>query len=155
MSPIVGSDSIAYDINDIGQVVGKALPGRAFLWEDGDWGLLPDPGVGVNGSEALSINNEGDAVGYASVASYDHAVLWDSTENASYYLEDLIPSDSGWSTLVWATDVNDGGQIVGWGYRAGSPSRRGFLLTLIPEPASMTLLVLGMAFMRSRRRSFR
>jgi probable HAF family extracellular repeat protein len=143
MSPIVGPHSIAYDINDAGQVVGKAVPGKAFLWEGGDWAILPDPGAGVNGSEALSINNEGHAVGYASVANYDHAVLWDSAESASYYLEDLIPSDSGWSRLIQATDINDAGQIVGWGRREGS-AWHAFLLTPIPEPTSVTLLLLCM-----------
>jgi probable HAF family extracellular repeat protein len=79
-----GDLSLAYGINNRGQVVGfsytaSGLP-RAFLWEDGemtDLGTLP----GGADSSAWGINNRGQVVGASATASgAAHAFLWEDGE---------------------------------------------------------------------------
>jgi probable HAF family extracellular repeat protein len=71
--------SRAEDINDVGQVVGRALNQgtRGFLWDavNGmqDLGALPPS----NTSQAVAINNAGQIVGFSFLTAPDrHAVLW-------------------------------------------------------------------------------
>ncbi|MCA9438379.1 MAG: hypothetical protein KC978_21520, partial [Candidatus Omnitrophica bacterium] len=52
------------------------------------------------------------------------AIFWE--KGRTYDLNDLIPSDSGWFLEV-ALDINDQGEIVGWGYNPDG-EKRGFLL---------------------------
>ena len=68
-------NSIAYGINDLGQVVGSSAPpglaGRAFVWVDGVLAPLPSLG-GPNtnpGCTAKAINNRGLVAGYCSLPS--------------------------------------------------------------------------------------
>jgi probable HAF family extracellular repeat protein len=99
--------SVAFAINDFGQVVGEGEVlggGRAFLWESTtgmtDLGTLP----GGQHTLAKGINNKGQVVGYANMPSGEtHAVLWDNG----------IPIDLG---LGIAEGINDAGQVVGGGY---------------------------------------
>lgn len=69
---------VANDLNEAGQVVGYLDRERrhAALWEDGtitDLGTLP----GGTRSEALALNNRGQAVGWSTTrAGQVHAVLW-------------------------------------------------------------------------------
>ena len=64
-------------------------------------------------------------------------------------LNTLISSGSGW-VLKSALGINDEGQIVGYG-TGPSGQEKAFLLTIIPEPASVVLLALGGAAMLLRR----
>jgi probable HAF family extracellular repeat protein len=110
-----GIDSYAYGINNAGKVVGVATTSSNFahavLWDKGnkiDLGTL-----GGNYSIAQSINNASKVVGYSQTSSGTyHAVLWD--KNSIKDLNNLIPPKSGW-VLIWANDINDRGQIVGYG----------------------------------------
>ncbi|MCA9426234.1 MAG: hypothetical protein KC994_14230, partial [Candidatus Omnitrophica bacterium] len=71
-------------------------------------------------------------VAYRKILSKDHktyhnneyAVLWE--DGKLHYLNDLIPRDSSWD-LICAEDINDAGQIVGWGLFRGE--ERGFVMT--------------------------
>jgi len=75
-----GTFSIAYGINNHGQVVGysdtASGEGHAFLWQKGemtDLGTLP----GGTFSIAYGINDGGQAVGASDAASSEvHAVMW-------------------------------------------------------------------------------
>ncbi len=108
------SYSIAYGINNLGQVVGSGNLGgasapNAFLWENGSMSYLGDLPGGVERSEAFAINDAGRIVGwgYNDVAS-TRAVMW---ENGTIYELGDLP---GGSPEARALDVNASGNIVGW-----------------------------------------
>ena len=85
--------------------------------------------MGGVSSTALSINKAGQVVGFAdTVAAGVHAFVWEDAQGMTD-LNNLIPACSGW-TLMWATAINEGGQIVGRGYHNGN--ERAFLLTPAP-----------------------
>jgi len=139
--------SAAYDINDLGQIVGESL--NAMLWHNGQMsslGTLPSPHSYY--SEAYGINAAGSIVGasFSHTMGMEHAFLY--CDGTMVDLNSLIDPRSGW-TLRQATDINDLGQIVGWGETATS-GHRAFLL--IPEPATLSLLAVGGAALLGRRR---
>lgn len=111
-----GSYCEATDVNDAGQVTGRAsihpdpdrLP-HAFV-HDGtfrDLGILPDGAT----SEGLAINDHGDVAGRASVppngSQHFHATFWP----AGGQIMDLDPHGKYVSSI--ATAVNNHGQVVG------------------------------------------
>jgi probable HAF family extracellular repeat protein len=98
---IVGEHSLAYAVNDHGEVVGNYVENstyQAFAWRQGVVTRLGSPGVS---SIAMDINNRGQVVG----ASGTHAALWEHG-----VLTDL--GTLGESTSV-AVAINDHGQVVG------------------------------------------
>jgi probable HAF family extracellular repeat protein len=144
-----GTNSLAYAINDAGDVVGFSETGegvaRAFLRgsEDAaprDLGTLADGGAsvayGIARDRRLIVGaaTKGPAVnsGRAEDVLETRAVVWQGGKAGSAPrlrdLNELIPPDSGW-TLAVARGVNWRGQIVGQGFYRGK--RRAFLLTPI------------------------
>ena len=130
-----GAGSTAHDINEAGHVVGMAnspfgQSHKAFLYTGGDLinlgtlGGRPD-----EASEARAINASGQIVGSSDdINSSRHAFLY--TEGTMLDLNTLIPPGTGW-VLSEALDINDAGQIVGWGLIGGQA--RAFRLDPIPE----------------------
>jgi probable HAF family extracellular repeat protein len=109
-----GDSQEAIDINDFDHLVGFHRVGsqiHASLYindQEYDLGTL-----GGSQGIAYGINNPGQIVGSATtVDEVDHAFLYDGSQMID--LNSLIPPDSGW-TLVNAYDINDHGQIIGWG----------------------------------------
>ena len=145
--------SWANDINAHGQVVGDSgdLPGplSAFIWEDvngnnqsdlGEMQKLDDLGVY---NFASAVNDSSLVVGRTQLPDGSlHAVLWDGGTLGITDLNDLLPENSEWAVLYEAIDINDLGQIAGYG-RLNSGENRIFLMTPIPEPCSIFLWGLG------------
>jgi probable HAF family extracellular repeat protein len=141
--------SSAYDINASGQTVGSSRTstgyysaGHAVLWNsDGsirDLGLLPGF---TYFSIAYGINASGQVVGVSRSSSYtEHAFIYSDGKMAD--LNDLIDSSSGW-TLDFANAINDSGQIACHGTLGDQHSL--FVLTPIPEPASLWLIGIAAA----------
>jgi uncharacterized membrane protein len=99
------------DINEAGVAVGSQVPvvaasAYATVWRDGRSTRLA-MGPELFGSYGNAINEQGDIVGDDGNGK---AILW---RNEQYrILNELIPPGSGWTGL-WASDINDAGQIVG------------------------------------------
>ncbi|RYG31357.1 DUF3466 family protein [bacterium] len=142
----------AYDINDAGTIVGRSDIGTAFepvLWDaSGRIRVLSRPANSSYG-EANVINANGAVLGKLyNQASFDRPILW-NPDGSLVELGGL--GMDGW-VIRDAVGMNDGGQIVGTAYRNGIA--RAYVLTPVPEPASLVALTLGgLALLRRRKRS--
>jgi probable HAF family extracellular repeat protein len=156
-----GANSIAWDINNSGQVVGESAVGpgtdvQAFLYANGMMTTLGMLG-GSHASIALSINDLGQVVGH-SVGSAADAGSWRAflyTDGAMIDLNAMIDPASGWQ-IVDAKGINNSGQIVAMGYKAGvgTQALRLDLASPVPEPATTAMLLAGAGLLglRSRRK---
>ena len=159
LGAIGGNGSWAYDINDSSQVVGFAENAigqyHAFLYESG---TMRDLGT-LRGyrSMAHGINDSGQVVGHdEETGGGALAFLYDS--GTMTFLNDLLPSGSGWDDLVEAFDINGNGQIVGKGVIDGKT--HAFLMTPnnpVPEPSTLVMwsvfVVIATIYGWRRRRS--
>ena len=118
----------ALDMNDRGEFVGWGSWGSglegAFLYREGELtglGDLTNSGYTL----PLAINESTQIVGQSDIGYFrrpwgyrriDHAFLYDNGLMTD--LNTLIPANSGWE-LMYATDINNRGQIVGYGVRDG------------------------------------
>jgi probable HAF family extracellular repeat protein len=152
LTPVSGdTHSLAWAVNGSGLVVGESgddLAGRrrAAMWINGipiGLGTLP----GDMCSEAGAVNSAGlavgDSQGVCTHPSPSQAVLFQGGQVIQ--LSGQVINLGGWS-LFAAADINDSGQIVGWGQLDGVD--RGFLLTpsaVSPEPSAWLLVAVGLA----------
>ncbi len=150
----LGGNSVAHDINSTGEIVGMCNitnGRRAVRWSTD--GTIANLGtLGGYATSANAINDFGQIVGFNAPDAElkpDHAFLF-SNDQGMKNLDSLISSNPGW-VLREATDINNRGQIVGWGINP-SGQTHGFLLTPVPEPRMMLAVTLcGGAMMRRRR----
>jgi hypothetical protein len=135
---------------------------RAFKWKVGDAAMTVLDAGSYENLTAYAISNDGVAAGHAwtSAGSYNAAVwdttgVWDSSGNVKL-VKDLLDAagmdTTAWTKLERVTTISDDGMTVGgYGIWAADGSQRGFIAT-IPEPATLSLLVLGgLALVRRRR----
>jgi probable HAF family extracellular repeat protein len=109
--------SVAYDVNDLGQVVGESA-GRAVRWTNGaaqDLGTLEQGGS----STATGINELGHVTGSATVGGVLHAFLFTDANG----LTDITPGTE--VRAVWR--INESDQITG--YRSLFGANRAFRWT--------------------------
>ena len=142
----------AYGLNNAGQVVGSTkVPNdvdyyRAVEWDHGVPTLLDMPS-GYYASEAKGINDAGQVVGF--MLSHDasigfRAVTW--IDGQVVDLNSLLPAsvvDEGW-VLTGANAINDNGQIVGQAFNAKTSVTDAFVLTPVPEPGTLAMMLLGL-----------
>jgi len=159
LSPVeLAVSASARAINDTNGIAGNLAspiptgPGRSFqavLWVSGMMSILSNP-IGFDGSVAVGINDANTVVGFGGPVGFlpaglnqgtHRALLWD--DGVAYDLNSLTTNGSDW-TLLEAWDVNNRGEIVGVGLHHDQ-GLRAFILTPVPEPASVWTMLLGMA----------
>jgi hypothetical protein len=135
------------DVNDSDVVVGTyhatsdGTP-HAFRYEHHNNQKLVDlhPSE-FQSSYAHGINNQNEVVGSVTDKKGTWATIW-TVEEGMRKLNSLLADPVNEWVLIEAYDINDKGQIVGYGTNAGQ--LRGFLLTPVPTPVSSTIdLTLG------------
>lgn len=129
------NDSIAYDINDLGQAIGYSAnkntqQSKPVIWSNGKLTELKTLGGNVN--YGVAINNKGQAVGFGNTSvngSLSHALIWEDGEMADLnsLLRKDAESDAEWF-LQQINGINDRGQIVGQGINSKTGANHAFLL---------------------------
>jgi len=146
-----GTESVATALNDATQIVGRATTSNghshAFLFEGSQ--MIDLGTLGGTYSEALGINAAGIAVGISTRANGDLRAFI-RRNDTMIDLNTLVTLPPGWTSLSVARGINDVGQIVGQGRFNGF--NRGFVLTPVPAPAGLALLVAAGGLQRRRRR---
>ncbi|MBN2137085.1 MAG: hypothetical protein JW720_04710 [Sedimentisphaerales bacterium] len=133
MRDLVGFQSQGNAINDRGTVAVSSL-GTYYLW-DAIGGLL-DMNL-IQYSRVNALNNNDQVVGdfdYLGGAN-THAFLWDSSYGM-VDLNDFVTSDPTWKELYSAGEINDKGQIVGYGL-TDTDQWHAFLMNPVPADSCL------------------
>jgi len=143
-------ESQALDINDRGHVTGywRRSPDqwRSFIWRNNEMTDLGNPWE-TGRIYAIGLNEAGQVVGdHQGANGVRRPFLWQ--DGVMFDLSDLADTSPD-QVLNRALAINDVGQILAYGSLAGNP--QSFLLTPIPEPTTLTIL-LPLLIVRSRRR---
>jgi len=147
-----GNESAAYGVSADGSVVIGRIQNasnryRALRWTQA--GGMQDLGtLGGNESEAWGVSANGSVVvGRADDAGNAwRAFRWTVSggmEDLNLTYASLLPSGSRLE-VAYAISL-DGRYIVGYGINATTGRREGFLVDTVPEPASLTVLGVGLA----------
>jgi probable HAF family extracellular repeat protein len=143
-----GIYSYASGINNSQQIVGWAYTANnaaqhAAIWPSSTNAPIDLGTLGGLYSYANSINNSGQVVGVSFMADNvtQHAAVWSTITNAPIDLNTVIPSTSGW-VLSYASAINDGGEIVGYG-SVGGNSHAFALIPTTPPPGNLSITKVG------------
>ena len=151
--PETHKNSWSKDINELEDIIGgiqyenKAV--EACMWDSsGNFNALGDLGRGW--SIANGLNDLKQGVGMAFADGKYHAVLYEGGEVIN--LNDFLPAKSEWRILEEAFDINNKGQIIGYGFFDENNNPQGFLMNpIIPEPFTLGLLGLGAGMLVRRK----
>ena len=134
------NESVATGVNNAQQVVGysgtSGNGSHAFLWSSGTG--MQDLGT-LNGydSQATAINNAGQVVGLINISGVGSEAVVYSNGTMKDLNTLLLPGSDWW--LQVATDINNNGQICGYGINP-TGQQDIFVLTPVPEPSTFALL---------------
>ncbi|MDL2354255.1 MAG: PEP-CTERM sorting domain-containing protein [Pseudomonadota bacterium] len=154
-----GTDSYAVAINASGKIVGDASTAtgqsHAFVFDEGTNQMTDLGTLGGTYSSASGINTAGQIVGFAYTAgdAAAHPFFYD---NGNMF--DVAELVSGFTNLSSNIFLNDVGQLAGTGTNMDGQTHA-FLLThvvaggAVPEPASITLLFMGLLGLGACRRT--
>ncbi|PXX14761.1 putative secreted protein with PEP-CTERM sorting signal [Nitrosomonas ureae] len=160
--------SIAYDINDSGQTAGyssmdNSFWAQAFITGADGTGITSIGTLGGTYSAATAINNAGQVIGLSSAefGGFEHSFIY---ANGGMTDLTLLPEvvNAGW-TDIYVSDINNNGQITGWGFMENDPGNaHSFLLSFtadtvftpqdlyippVPEPSTYLMLLAGLGFL--------
>ena len=113
---------------------------------------IGEPGVS---SGASAINDHGVVVGSYSYPGATSVAFIYHPDFGRRDLIDLLGTNSEWSALIRASDINNRGQIFGTGRRRDSYLWNAFLMTPVPEPSAtlpVAVACLSAVLVRSNRR---
>jgi len=106
-------------------------------------GAVQKPQVyGINGSDQMVGEQDGKAIFYATPSS-------EPVELAS-----LLPKDTGWK-FYYASDINDRGEILGYGIDPSGLAADFKLEAAVPEPTALAMLALAGVVLVARSRARR
>lgn len=128
-------------INDAGIVAGwYGLSHRAYVYNTVT-DSFSSLGTLAGESEAFGINNQGVVVGRSQASNgLWHAFVWGLGGSTMIDLNTLVDLPTG-VYLEDARDINNVGQIV-----ANGSDGRAYLISSVPEPATVYLALIGLAF---------
>lgn len=145
-----GTYSTAQQINNNGLIVGNGRVAGSntqygMIWDSGALTVLGD--LGGNGSRLWSVNDAGVAVGWARDATNTKRAI--ITYDGGATIVDLNTQLNGlglgdFSVLNEAYDINENGEIVGYGTLSDG-SQGAFVMSIVPIPAAVWLFGSGLA----------
>ncbi len=152
--PAGSTASFSNGINEMGQVVGYGYvngPQHAALWANDS---ATDLGtMGGYSSQAYGINDLGQVVGQVmlTTSNQDNLYAFVYENGVMADLNSLLVNGDGW-VLENARDINDKGQIVGYGLHNGV--RHAYVLNPVPIPPAFWMFGSGLAGLGFLRRRF-
>jgi hypothetical protein len=152
-----GTYSTGQQINNNGVIVGNGRVSGSntqygMIWDSGVLTVLGD--LGGNGSRLWSINDAGVAVGWARDAdNIKWALVTYDGGQTIVDLNTLVTGLGDFTTLNEAYDVNENGNIAGYGTLSDG-SQGAFVISIVPIPAAVWLFASGLGMLGwIRRRS--
>ncbi|WP_214111244.1 Ig-like domain-containing protein [Acrocarpospora catenulata] len=135
-------ESTANAVNDLGVVVGTSVDGPAdwnntrtfgYVYADGTMRRLDTAYTGAKITSPEAVNNLGQIVGQYTLSNGQTRAFLAEPGKDAVDLNTLLPPDSGWQ-LLSAKDINEHGQILGFGNHNGKQSA--FLMTVKHAPVA-------------------